>query len=131
MIVYAEVFNSGKLSDSRWSLTIPHYRGTENSKLFLPKYARGNWNGSLKLSDDSQIVVNARTSQECKRILNKLKILIPVEYRLDKSGKAYKPRVVENPNLELKECNVIPTIAKFYATGQKNLAPTWSKDLRD
>ena len=130
VIVYAEVFNSGKLSSSRWSLTIPHYRGTESSRLLLPSYARGNWNGSLKLKDDSQIVVNARTSQECKRVLNKLKILIPVEYRLDKNGKAYKPRVVENPNIELKECNVIPTIAKYYPTGQKNMTPAWAKDLR-
>ena len=130
VIVYAEVFDSGKLSDSRWSMTIPHYRGSEKSRLLLPKYSRGNWNGSLNLSDGSQIVVNAKSSQECKRILNKLKILVPVEYRLDKKKKAYKPRVVENPNLELKECNVIPTIAKYFATGQKSLIPTWTKDLR-
>ncbi len=130
VIVYAEVFNSGKLGKSRWSLTIPHYRGTEKSRLFLPTYNRGNWHGSLRLSDDSQIVVNAGSSQECKRVLNKLKIMIPVEYRLDKYRKAYKPRVVENPNIEMKECRVIPTIAKYYATGQKDLTPTWQKDLR-
>ena len=130
VIVYAEVFKSGKLGDARWSLTIPHYMGSEKSRLILPRYSRGNWHGTLKLKDDSQVVVNASSSQECKRIINKLKILIPVNMRLGRDGKAYKPRVVENPNLDLKQCDVIPTLAKYYATGQKSLDPTWVKDLR-
>ena len=130
IIVYAEILKTGKLSDSRWSLTIPHYQGNESSRLLLPNYSRGNWHGTLKLKDDSQIVVNASSSQECKRILNKLKILVPVNMRLGKDGKAYKPRVVDNPNVDLKQCDVVPTIAKFYETGQKNMAPTWTKNLR-
>ena len=130
VIVYAEVFGSGKLSDSRWSLTIPHYRGTEKSSLLLPKYRRGNWHGSLRLKDGSQIVVNASSSQECKRVLNKIKILIPVDFRIGPDGKAYKPRVIENPDLKFKECNVVPTVAKYYLTGQKSLKPTWAKNIR-
>lgn len=130
VIVYAEIFNSGKLGDSRWSLTIPHYRGSEKARLSLPKYTRGNWHGTLRLNDGSQVVVNASSSQECKRVLNKMKILIPVAYRLDSNGKAYQPRVIDDPNLDLKKCDVIPTIAKYYATGQKHLTPTWTKDLR-
>jgi hypothetical protein len=130
VIVYAEVLGTGKLTDSRWSLTIPHYRGTSKTHIKVPSYRRGNWNGSLRLSDGSQIVVNAATSFECKRVLNRLKIMIPVQYRVGPDNRAYKPRVVENPNLNLKECNVIPTIAKYFATGQKSLAPTWAKDLR-
>ena len=41
-----------------------------------------------------------------------------------------KPRVTENPNLKMKQCRVTPVCAKFYATGQKTLAPTWTQNLR-
>lgn len=129
VIVYAEIFGSGKLSDSRWSVTVPHYRGTRNSKISAPRYKRGNWNGQLTLNDGSTIVVNADSSQECKRAINKLKILVPFTYR-SKNGKAIKPRVVDNPNIDFKRCNVVPVTAHYYATGQKNLAPTWSQSLR-
>jgi hypothetical protein len=130
VIVYAEIFGSGKLGSSRWSLTVPHYRGTAKSKISAPSYKRGNWQGQLTLNDGSTIVVNAASSEECKRSINKLKILVPNDYRLTKDGKAIKPRVVENPNIDLKSCNVVPVMAKFYATGQKDMAPTWSQSLR-
>ncbi len=130
VIVYAEIFGTGKLGSSRWSLTVPHYRGTGKSKISAPNYKRGNWQGQLTLNDGSTIVVNAASSEECKRAINKLKILVPNDYRLTKDGKAIKPRVLENPNIDLKSCNVVPVMAKYYATGQKDMAPTWSQSLR-
>ena len=129
VIVYAEIFNSGKLGTSRWSITVPHYRGTSKSKILAPKYRRGNWQGQLTLNDGSTIVINANSSEECKRSLNKLKILVPIDFRT-RNGKAIKPRVVDNPNIDFKSCNVVPVLAKYYATGQKDLAPTWSQSLR-
>jgi hypothetical protein len=130
VIVYAEIFGSGKLGSSRWSLTVPHYRGTAKSKISAPSYKRGNWQGQLTLNDGSTIVVNAASSEECKRSINKLKILVPNDYRLTKEGKAIKPRVVENPNIDLKSCNVVPVMAKYYPTGQKDMDPAWSQSLR-
>ena len=129
VIVFAEIFSSGKLGASRWSITVPHYRGTSKSRILAPSYRRGNWQGQLTLSDGATIVVNANSSAECKRAINKLKILVPIDLRL-RAGKAIKPRVVENPNIDLKVCNVVPVTAKFYATGQKDLNPTWSQSLR-
>ena len=129
VIVYAEIFGSGKLGASRWSLTVPHYRGTSKSKISAPSYRRGNWQGQLTLNDGSTIVINASTSEECKRSLNKLKILVPIDFRM-KDGKVIKPRVVDNPNIDLKVCNLVPVMAKYYATGQKNMIPTWSQSLR-
>ena len=129
VIVFAEIFNSGKLGTSRWSITVPHYRGTSKSKISAPSYRRGNWQGQLTLNDGSTIVVNANSSEECKRSINKLKILVPIDFRT-RNGKAIKPRVVDNPNIDLKTCNVVPVMAKYYATGQKELGPTWSQSLR-
>ena len=129
VIVYAEIFNSGKLGTSRWSVTVPHYRGTSKSKISAPTYRRGNWQGQLTLNDGSTIVVNANSSEECKRSINKLKILVPINFRL-RNGKAISPRVVDNPNIDFKSCNVVPVFAKYYATGQKDTTPTWSQSLR-
>ena len=128
-ILFAEVFASGKLGKSRWTLCIPHYNRAKGAKPAIPTYNKGNWFGSLKLTDGSKLGVNAATSSECKRVLNRLKIHIPIEFRT-KKGKAIKPRIVEDPTADLKECKVTPVRADFYSKDQSNMTPDWSIDLR-
>lgn len=130
VIVYAEQYSSGKLGRNRWSISIPHYSRGLKSAISVPSYRRGTWSGRLALSDGSSITVNAASSAECKRAINKLKLLVPVNYRLNGVGVAYKPRIAENPDLGFKSVSVVPVFAKFYATGQRSLTPTWSKSLR-
>ena len=62
-------------------------------------------------------------------VLNRLKIHIPVKYRT-KKGKAIKPRIVEDPTADLKECKVTPVRADYYSKGQANMRPDWSINLR-
>jgi hypothetical protein len=130
VIVYAELLPSGKLGRSRWSLSVPHYNRGEKASISAPSYRRGTWVGRLALNDGSSLNVNAASSAECKRAINKLKILVPNSFRVNASGKASKPRIAENPDLDFKEVNVVPVTAKFFATGQKTLSPTWNKKLR-
>lgn len=130
VIIYAEQYSSGKLGRNRWSITVPHYSRGEKALISAPMYKRGTWCGRLALSDGSSINVNANSSAECKRAINKLKLLVPVSFRTNPEGKAFTPRISENPDLGFKEVAVVPVFARFFATGQKTLIPTWSKSLR-
>lgn len=128
-ILFAEQFSSGKLGGSRWTLCIPHYNRPKGAKPAIPTYNKGNWFGTLKLTDGSKLGVNAASSSECKRVLNRLKIHIPVEFRTSK-GKAIKPRIVEDPTADFKQCKVTPVRADYYSKGQTNMTPDWSINLR-
>lgn len=130
-IIFAEIFKTGKLGDGRWTLHIPHYSKPKGFKPSIPGYAKGNFQGILKLNstDGTKIVVNAATDSECKRMINKLKILIPVNFRV-RNGKAIRPRVTQDPDGTLKQCQVVPIRGDFYSKGQLNSKPDWSIDLR-
>ncbi len=129
VILYAEVLSTGKLTKSRWSLTVPHYDRPKGFKPSIPEYQKGNWEGILVLTDNSKIIVNASSASECKRVINRLKILIPSSYRV-KDGKAIKAKVGERINADLKKARVIPIRADFYSTGARNMTPDWSINLR-
>lgn len=129
VIVFAEIFSSGKLGGSRWSLAIPHYNRPKGARPAISAYNKGNWFGSLKLTDGSKLGVNAASATECKKVLNRLKIHIPVEFRTMK-GKALKPRIVEDPSADFKECKVTPIRADYYSKGQANMKPDWTINLR-
>lgn len=128
-VLFAEQFSSGKLGGSRWTLSIPHYNRPKGARPNIPTYNKGNWFGTLRLSDGSKLGINAASSSECKRVLNRLKIHIPVEFRT-KNGKAIKPRIVEDPSADLKECKVTPVRADYYSKGQTNMTPDWTINLR-
>ena len=128
-IMYAEKFSTGKLGKSRWQLTIPHYNRPKGAKPQIPEYKKGNWMGTLTLTDNSKIRINAASASECRRVLNKLKILIPVDKRTI-NGKAIKPTILERADGDLKECTVTPIRGDFYKTGQKQSIPDWVVKFR-
>lgn len=129
VILYAEVLKTGKLTTSRWQTTIPHYNRPEGAKPSIPSYKKGNVMGTLTLNDNSKIRINASTSSECKKVINKLKILIPVPLRTN-NGKAIKPTILEREDGSQKEVNVVPIRGDFYKTGQQSGRPDWSINLR-
>jgi hypothetical protein len=128
VILYAEVLKTGKLTTSRWQLTIPHYNRPKGAKPSIPKYKKGNVKGTLTLTDNSKIVINASTASECRKVINKLKILIPVALRT-KEGKAIKPTILEREDGPLKQVDVIPLRGDFYLKGQLSGKPDWSVNL--
>jgi hypothetical protein len=129
VILFAEQLASGKLTSSRWTLSLPHYNRPKAFKPSIPAYQKGNWEGILTLTDNSKIIVNASSSSECKRVINRLKTYIPVEYRV-KNGKAIKAKYGERINSDLRKVKVIPVRASFFSTGARNLAPDWVINLR-
>lgn len=129
VVLFAEVKSTGKLGDSRWTLAIPHYNRGKGFKPKIPDYNKGSWEGILVLKDNSKIIVNAKDRTECTRVINALKINVPVEYRVV-NGKAIKAKIGERVNSDLKECRVTAIRADFFSTGQRNLKPDWSIDLR-
>ncbi len=129
VVTYAEKFASGKLGSSRWTLTIPHFRGAAGSRPAVPSYRRGPWQGTLQLNDGATIIVNCASSSEARRTLNRLKILTDNSKRM-RGGKAIQPIIKENPNSTIKEVSIIPLNVKFFASGQTDMTPTWSRSLR-
>ncbi len=129
VVLFAEVLSTGKLTTSRWSLTIPHYARPKGFKPSIPSYEKGNWEGILVLTDNSKIIVNASSASECKRVINRLKILIPNNYR-SVDGKAIKAKVGERTGTGLKKAKVIPIRADFYSSGAKSLTPDFTINLR-
>lgn len=129
VILFAEVYKTGKLGKSRWSLTIPHYNRPKGFKPRIPDYEKGSWEGILVLKDNSKIIVNAKSRSECSKVLNALKINVPVEYRTV-NGKAVKAKIGERINTDLKEVRVTAVRADFYSTGAKNMEPDWSINLK-
>ncbi len=129
VVLYAEVFSSGKLGNGRWQLSIPHYNRPKGAKPQIPEYRKGNWMGTLTLTDNSKIRINAASASECRRVINKLKILVRVQYRTS-NGKAIKPTILQREDGTLKEVKVIPVRGDYYATGQRNQTPTWTVSFR-
>jgi hypothetical protein len=129
VVIFAEVLGTGKLTDSRWSLTIPHYNRPKGFKPRIPDYNKGNFEGILTLTDNSKIIVNASSEMECKRVINALKILVDAKYRTQ-NGKAIKAKVGERLNSDFKKCKVTPTRGDFYSTGARNMQPTFSVNFR-
>lgn len=129
VILFAEELKTGKLTTARWSTSIPHYNGVK-MKPKIPAYNKGNFRGELVLMDNSKLSFNCASVTECKRVLNKLKILVPIQFRKDKQGKTIKPKITQEPEGTFKECRVIPISASYFKTGQKNAVPDWTFSLR-
>jgi hypothetical protein len=128
-IIFANVLSTGKLGRSYWTLHIPHYNKPKGFRPSIPTYMKGDWQGTLVLTDNSKMVVNCESKQECMKVLNKLKILVPFELR-SKNGKAIKPKILEYPSKTFKGVRVVPIRADFYSKGKENAAPDWSVRLR-
>ncbi|QSJ15985.1 hypothetical protein JYQ62_30055 [Nostoc sp. UHCC 0702] len=127
-IQYAEDLGNGKIGRSRWTLNLPHYAFGENHKPNFPNYRKGDYMGVYTLVDGSNIIVFAANETECVRVINALKRYVNPEI-LNKSSKN-PPNVTKTYN-GFKEVPVIPVLCQFFADGQKDKAPTWSKKLRN
>jgi hypothetical protein len=121
--LFAEKLPNGKLGRTRWPLTIPHYNPRVR-KPNLPSYKKGQWEGILTLKDNSKLIVNAISQSEAERVINAVKTYISPAYL---AGAQLKIGIRKGE--PLKQCLVVPTSAKFFATGQKNTVPNWTVDF--
>ena len=113
--------------NSRWSLTIPHFRATtsnfKNQLKLIPDYDKGRYQGTLTLKDNSKLIIYAKSITEAERFIKRIvsnnlidsRYINPTDYDI-KTGKIKG---------NFKEIKVTPTYAKYFSTGQKNLQPDW------
>jgi hypothetical protein len=114
-----------KFDSAKYPITVPHWKGGQNDKPYLPPYKKGNWEGILVLADNSKVTINAQNEAECIKILNAIKPWIDkkmLEGSYFKGGKI----VTEEP---IKNILVYPKYGRYFGKGQKNNKPDWRVDF--
>lgn len=113
-------------SDSKWSLTIPHYNKGPDFKPQIPRYQKGSYFSTLTLTDNTKLVVNAKSHAEGERVINALVPLIDPAYlpaSLDIQEGRRRGRA-------LSTAEVVPELAVFYARGQASPIPDFYADIQ-
>lgn len=126
VIQYAGLLPNGKESRSRWSLIVPHYRYGESFNLVLPPYEKGRFYASLRLKDNSQIWVNAKTTSAAIAYVQRLRSLVEPSM-LDSDLQIHSG---ERRGQSLTEVRVKPVRAMYFPDGQRDMNPEWTKNLR-
>ena len=113
-----------KGGSSRWSMHIPHpKKGIGQTYSFnFPVYTKGPVRGTLVLSDNSRVVVNASSEAECKKILSYARSLIEPSY-LEGSRQVFTKG---STGMAVK--TVKAAYIKSFA-GHRNQVPLWVKEL--
>lgn len=132
VVQYAEVVGmkdgKPKYGAPMYALTIPHYylpRERTFKELF-PAYIKGQAMAVLVLDDNSKLILNCADQDLAESMVEQLSTVI-------------NPNIRQNAHLsigvrqgqKLKGISVYPRIAKFFATGQQNMTPTWVKYFKD
>ncbi len=128
IVQYAEVLNDGKFGAPKYALTIPHYSLSfeQTTKDLFPNYQKGQAMGVLTLADNSKLIVNCNTQSEAESLIEALSESI--------SSEALEGSFLSTGNRKgqrLKTITVAPRIAKFFATGQKDIKPDWVRYFKD
>ena len=126
VIQFGEVMEDDKIGPAKWPITIPHYHWSEGTVPAIPSYTKGSWEGILTLKDNSKLIVNAISQSEAFAVISSLEIHIDPSMLQDSFIK-----VGERRGQPLQEIQVTPVVGKFFATGQKDLEPSWTVSFRD
>ncbi|MEM1239750.1 MAG: hypothetical protein AAGI45_07920 [Cyanobacteria bacterium P01_H01_bin.26] len=109
---------------SRWAMHIPHPRSMVQPgyRFRFPAYTKGSVRGTLRLADNSRVVVNGQSEAECKKVLAYARGLIIPTY-LDGAQ-----QVFTKGTANFGERSVKAVYVKAFA-GHRDLAPLWVKRL--
>ena len=124
MVAYAARFPDGTWDKAKYMISVPHWN---KSKLLttidsFPVYRKGQYQGVMVLPDNSKLIVNAYTSEEATRVIDKFSLGIPLSMVSSSVTK-----VASRRGRDLLSIIVYPRSARYFATGQMDLTPTWSK----
>lgn len=114
--------------DPNSELHIPHYNG--HSPLTIPSYTVGMQTAKYTLTDQTYILVNAKTEDEAIKVVEQL-----AQYT--EESKRPKGTILENITttkrrgkpVELSGQKIVPSKAAFYAGGKEGLSPQWTTNL--
>jgi hypothetical protein len=114
-------------SKSKWSLSLPWYRGGYGSKIIelIPSYTKGNYNTTLTLADNSKVVVNAASKMAGETFIKKISQLIE-----PKQLKGAELKSGGERRGKIKQAKVTPLCAKYFSTGQKDMLPDWKYSFK-
>lgn len=128
LILYARKFSDGTWDKPKYVLSVPHWNKSkvETQLSDFPAYEKGNFQGTRVLPDNSKLIVNALTADEALRVIVKLSASIPGDLI-----QQAQTSIADRRGAELRKIKVFPRIARFFATGQRDLRPTWSLDFRE
>ncbi len=117
--------------DSRWSLTIPHFNFTkrtlEKQLKAIPDYEKGRFQGVYRLTDNSKLVVYAKSEAKAKSFIKKIikSKLVKDDYIANKATLDADIFTGASKG-NYATVKVTPTYVKYYSTGQRDLQPDWA-----
>lgn len=121
VVLCAEKKADGTLGSAKYVVTIPHYRYTSLTGFSpFPKLEKGSYQGILTLTDNSKVIIYAKSILEARSVLYNIYQNIQADHRLD-----FHPKVgpIGNPNFQ--EITVYPKYGKYFATGARKTVPDW------
>ena len=124
MVAYAARFPDGTWDKAKYMISVPHWN---KSKLLtavdnFPTYRKGQYQGVMVLPDNSKLIVNAYTSEEATAAIDKFALGIPPTM-----VSSAVTKVASRRGRDLLSIIVYPRSVRYFATGQMDLNPTWSK----
>jgi len=113
---------NGKLTNSWWSITVPHYNGqTRPQTSPIQEYRRGSVEGILTLNDNSKVTVHCASEGQALYILEGIRAYIDPKQT---DGSYIKTGMIRSQS-PIKTVNVVPWDAKYYSQGAKGQNPDW------
>ena len=91
----------------------------------LPPYRKGNFHTVLTLTDNSKMICNVANAAEGEKMLAAAKALILPSML----GNPPREHCVPRKGPAIGEADMIPVRVDYYATGQRDLMPTWRQPL--
>ena len=122
LVSYAAKFADGTWDKAKYVISVPHW---SRSKLLtlstdFPIYRKGQYQGVMILPDNSKLIVNAYTSAAAFAAIDKFALGIPSAM----ISRAVT-KVASRRGRDLLSIVVYPRSARYFATGQMDLSPTW------
>jgi len=110
--------DDGKWGSPKYSISLPHPKSTE--KLLtapLPDYEKGNFEAVLRLKDNSKLIINCSSRNECDRVVKILKGFIS-----DEALKGSDIKFSERNGLPVKRQKMSAKFATYFEKGVEDVA---------
>ena len=120
IFLFAQILGENSFDYAKYPITIPHPIVKHYQQSPLPNYQKGQYEGIVTLKDNSKIIINAFSNQECEKIIEAAKKLVIPDFLVGATEK-----IAPRKGPELSTVKVSARSAKYFSTGLKNVKPDW------